>query len=232
MLWIKKTSEIKNIKKIETKEKNKKLFFYYNNKKISPWNDIPLKYNKILYNFVCEIPKWTRAKFEINTSHKFNPIIQDLENNKPRFYNWGDVIFNYGAFPQTWENPNKKSSHTNKPGDNDPLDVVELGIGQIEKGKVVPVKVIGIIPLIDSGETDWKVLAISKYDRLFKKINNVKDLEKYMPGFLESIISWLLNYKSISKNVINKLSMNNEIGSQKFAEEIIRETHKDWKQLI
>ena len=50
-------------------QKNKKL------KQISPWHDIPLHHHHSgkggqeisIFNFVCEIPKWSRAKFEIST---------------------------------------------------------------------------------------------------------------------------------------------------------------------
>lgn len=47
---------------------------------MSPWHDIPLRpldTPKDVVNFVCEIPRGTRAKFEINTAAKYNPIIQD-----------------------------------------------------------------------------------------------------------------------------------------------------------
>lgn len=232
MLWIQKKNINLDINNIKTQEKNGKLYFYYDNIKISPWHDIPLK-NGDYYNFVCEIPKWSRAKFEINTNNEYTPIVQDKENGKPRFYNWGDTLFNYGAFPKTWENPKFISEYTKKPGDNDPLDVVEISVGAIKKGAIVPVKVIGIIPLIDSGETDWKILAISKYDKFCKKINNLNDLEKYMPGFLDAITNWLINYKSISKGTINKIATINDkkVEDEKFAEKIIKETHDEWKKL-
>eukprot|EP00494_Astrolonche_serrata_P028495 UN28762 len=47
-----------------------RVFFQYQRedgklKNISPWHDIPLYERKGIFNFVCEIPKWTRAKFEI-----------------------------------------------------------------------------------------------------------------------------------------------------------------------
>ena len=46
--------------------------------KISPWHDIPLrrKGENNVFNFVCEIPRDTRPKYEINTEAEFNPIIQ------------------------------------------------------------------------------------------------------------------------------------------------------------
>ena len=232
MLWIQKKDIDLDIKKLKTKEKNSKYYYYYNKNYISPWHDISLK-NGEYYNFICEIPKWSRAKFEIDTTDKYNPLVQDIENNKPRFYSWGDTLFNYGAFPQTWENNKSISEYTKKPGDNDPLDVIEISVGALKRGSVIPVKVLGIIPLIDSGETDWKVIAISKYDKFCKKINNLEDIEKYMPGFLDAIINWLVNYKSISKKVINKIAIINDkqIGDKKLAEKIIKETHDEWLKL-
>ena len=41
---------------------------------------------------------------EINKEAPFNPIIQDTKKGKPRFYH-SDSLVNYGAFPQTWEDP-------------------------------------------------------------------------------------------------------------------------------
>ena len=72
----------------------KKFSIYYNKngKIISPWNDIPLFNNDNTYNMICEIPKWTRKKMEINTRLENNPITQDLINDKPREYIWGDML--------------------------------------------------------------------------------------------------------------------------------------------
>lgn len=67
-------------------------FFYRNSdgteKQISPWHDIPLRNPDKSYNFICEIPKWTRAKFEIATDEPFNPIKQDTRNGVLRDYKW------------------------------------------------------------------------------------------------------------------------------------------------
>lgn len=90
----------------------------------------------------------------------FNPIKQDVKNGQLRFYKWGDMMFNYGAFPQTWEDPKLVHPDTQKSGDNDPIDVIEIGTKQMQTGEVAPVKVLGILALIDDNETDWKVLAI------------------------------------------------------------------------
>lgn len=231
MLYLKKMNNMIDIKSIKLKEENDELYYIYDNMKISPWHDIPLKNNN-LFNFICEIPKWSRDKFEISTTNKYNPLIQDIENGKPRVYNWGDTIFNYGALPQTWENPHIISDYTSKVGDNDPLDVIEIGLKKIEKGKITSVKVIGVIPLIDCNETDWKILAISEEDILFDKISNISDINYYLPGYLDAIIDWLINYKSLSKKIYNEIGMDGKIGDKHLAIKIIQKTHNDWKKLL
>ena len=37
-------------------------------------------------------------------------------------------MFNYGALPQTWEDNKIVHSTTNAIGDNDPIDIIEIGI--------------------------------------------------------------------------------------------------------
>ncbi len=82
------------------------------------------------------------------------------------------VFFSYsGAFPQTWEDPEHISHDTNCKGDNDPLDAIEIGIRQRTVGSVTPVKVLGVLAMIDDGETDWKVLCIAVDDPLSDVIN-------------------------------------------------------------
>jgi inorganic pyrophosphatase len=88
------------------------------------------------------------------------------------------MTFNYGFFPQTWENPDEIDPLTNlkgmaqlpdsfpcsELGDGDPLDVVEIGIFPQRTHGVAFVKVIGAIGLIDEGETDWKIIAVDVND--------------------------------------------------------------------
>merc|ERR1711971_540780 len=77
---------------------------------VSPFHDIPMLSSPGVYNMVVEVPRWSNAKMEIDTKAPLNPIIQDEKNDKLRFVanvfpNHG-YIFNYGAIPQTWEDPN------------------------------------------------------------------------------------------------------------------------------
>ncbi len=138
---------------------------------ISPWHDIPLYNSDGTLNYVCEIPKWSRAKNEIATGELYNPIKQDIKNGLLREYKWGDMMINYGAFPRTWEDPGHISVDTNGKGDNDPLDVVEIGMRQYKTGSIVKVKVLGVFAMIDDGETDWKVVCIAAEDPISDLMN-------------------------------------------------------------
>ena len=129
----------------EPKSLDFRVQFHYNDggqlKQISPWHDIPLYSTDGYVHMVTEIPKFSRAKFEIATGEPFNPIKQDTKNGKLRDYQWGDMLFNYGALPQTWEDPDHVTGDTGAPGDNDPIDAVEIGARQRATGSVTRVKV-------------------------------------------------------------------------------------------
>ncbi|VVU95386.1 Inorganic pyrophosphatase [seawater metagenome] len=210
------------------KNKSFKIYFKVKNKLISPWHDIPLYNSNNTLNFICEIPKWTRAKMEINKELDYNPIKQDISNGKLREYKWGDMMFNYGAFPQTWENPDIVDNNTKKKGDDDPLDAIEIGSLQLKTGQVIQVKVICILGMIDENETDWKVIVINTKDPLAKKINNITTLKKYQPGILDAIRTWLRNYKTSEGKSKNKFAFKGEYKNKTFANKIIKETHNEW----
>ena len=73
---------------------------------------------------------------------------------------------NYGALPQTWEDPRHVQEDTGEGGDNDPIDVLELGLQPCYPGEVRVVRVLGAFAMVDrsgdgvAGETDWKLLVV------------------------------------------------------------------------
>lgn len=50
------------------------------------------------------------------------------------------------------------------------------------RGDVIKVKVLGILAMIDEGETDWKVIAINVEDPEANDFNS-KDLKLFKPSF-------------------------------------------------
>jgi len=113
-------------------------------------------------------------------------------------------------------------------GDNDPIDVCEIGTKIHSRGAVVPVKILGVFALIDEGETDWKILAIDITDPMASKINDLQDIEKMMPGFLRATVEWFRIYKIPDGKPENQFAFNGEPKNADFAVKMIEETHKYW----
>ncbi|CAD7084379.1 unnamed protein product [Hermetia illucens] len=214
---------------------------YYKNEAgqaISPFHDIPLYANeaKTVYNMVVEIPRWTNAKMEISTKVPLNPIKQDIKKGKLRFvancFPHHGYIWNYGAFPQTWENPDHIEPSTCAKGDNDPIDVLEIGYRVAERGEIVQVKILGTLALIDEGETDWKILAIDVKDPLADQVNDIADIEKHFPGLLRATVEWFKIYKIPDGKPENQFAFNGEAKNAAFATNVVAETHKFWQGLV
>lgn len=222
-------------------------------KYISPFHDIPLtavthedsdvpakktkkNEDEILYNMVVEVPRWSNAKMEIATKEPLNPIKQDVKKGKLRYvaniFPHKGYIWNYGALPQTWEDPNHKDKATNCCGDNDPIDVCDIGTQVCAPGQVIQVKVLGILAMIDEGETDWKVIAINAKDPDAKILNSLEDVRKSRPGHLEATVDWFRKYKVPEGKPENQFGLNGEFQDKDFAVEIIKSTHEHWRALV
>ncbi|XP_020957374.1 inorganic pyrophosphatase 2, mitochondrial isoform X3 [Sus scrofa] len=191
---------------------------------ISPFHDIPLKVDsqeengiptkrarndeyENLFNMIVEVPRWTNAKMEIATEEPLNPIKQDVKNGKLRYvaniFPHKGYIWNYGALPQV-----------------------------LSRGEVVHVKILGILALIDQGETDWKLIAINMNDPEASKFHDIDDVRKYKPGYLEATLNWFRFYKIPEGKPENQFAFNGEFKNKAFALEVIKSTHECWKSLL
>ncbi|XP_062535932.1 inorganic pyrophosphatase-like isoform X2 [Armigeres subalbatus] len=205
---------------------------------VSPLHDIPLYANssKTVYNMVVEVPRWTNAKMEISLAEGLNPIKQDVKKGKLRFvancFPHHGYIWNYGALPQTWENPDHLDPNTGCKGDNDPIDALEIGSRVAKRGEVVQVKILGTVALIDEGETDWKVITIDVNDPVADQLNDVNDIDKVFPGLLKATVEWFKIYKIPDGKPENQFAFNGEAKDAAFATKVVEETHKFWRTLI
>jgi inorganic pyrophosphatase len=214
---------------------------------ISPVHDIPLATNtSAVYNMVVEIPRFSNAKLEMSSKLPYNPIVQD-KNKKtgaPRFvrnlFPFKGYIHNYGALPQTWEDPAMTDPHTGFPGDGDPLDVCEIGGAVGTPGQVKQVKVVGCMALIDENETDWKILAIDTADPLAAEVSDVADVERVFPGLLAATHTWFRDYKKADGKPANSFASfktsessageESRVQGRDFALCIIDECNQAWKR--
>ncbi|KAG5650742.1 hypothetical protein H0H81_011186 [Sphagnurus paluster] len=236
-----------------------RVFIEQNGSVVSPFHDIPLfaDQNNGIFNMIVEVPRWTNAKMEISKEEGFNPIKQDIKKGRLRFvrncFPHHGYIWNYGAFPQashplllilqdfllianlplqTWEDPSQSHAETKAKGDNDPLDVCEIGeqVGYV--GQVKQVKVLGIMALLDEGETDWKVIVVDIQDPLASKLNDIEDVERHLPGLIRATNEWFRIYKIPDGKPENTFAFSGEAKNKKYATEIIHECHEAWRRLI
>ncbi|NXU61392.1 IPYR pyrophosphatase, partial [Horornis vulcanius] len=176
----------------------------------------------------------------IATEEPLNPIKHDVKKGKLRYvaniFPHKGYIWNYGALPQTWEDPSHMDDITGCCGDNDPIDVCEIGSKIHSSGEIVQVKVLGVLALVDEGETDWKIIAISADDPEAQKIHGkylyIDDVKKHKPGYLEATVDWFQLYKVPDGKPENHFAFNGEFKNKDFAVEIIKSTHEHWKALL
>jgi len=159
-----------------------------------------------------------------------NPIKQDVKNGKLRDYH-GPIFWNYGMFPQTWEDPNVEHLAMKCCGDNDPLDVVEIGFNAFKQGAVVPVKVLGALAVLDEGEVDWKIIAISTSDPLAAELQDIADVEMKCPGIVSGIREWFQWYKTPDGKSLNSFGYHDQAVGGDEALSIVEETHEAWQRL-
>jgi len=198
---------------------------------ISPWHDIPLHTGtEGVVNAVFEIPKMTKPKMEVATKEPSNPIAQDVKKGKLRDYH-GPIFWNYGMLPQTWEDPNIVHPTTKCAGDNDPVDVVEIGSEALAQGSVEEVKVLGVLAMIDDGELDWKVIAIRTKDPLASELHDIGDVDAKCPGVITGIREWFRWYKTPDGKPLNAFGFDEKALDKAHAMEVIAETHAAWKSL-
>lgn len=207
----------------------------------SYFHDVLLNLNNSTANMVVEVPRFSNAKFEISTALAGNPIVQDIDKFKecryvPNLFPYHGYIHNYGALPQTWEDPT--TSHTlgidgySVKGDNDPLDCCEIGSAILKTGDVRRIKILGSIALIDDGELDWKIIVIDVNDPIASQLDDINDVDKFMPGLLRATREWFRDYKIPTGKSSNEFAYNANFLPRIDTLTVVQECHESWKKLI
>jgi len=168
--------------------------------------DIPLSSDEKTFNTIIEIPKHSRVKYEYN--EKLGVIAVDRVFRTPV-----DYPQNYGFFPRTW---NKF--------DNDPMDVIIISSEKFFPGVVVPVRIIGIIEMDDTGELDHKILAVPEGHSDYEHCKDIDDLDSEIVENLEWFLTHYKDREPGKKVVINAIK-----GSAD-AIKFLNECSKEFKQ--
>ncbi|MCH7396821.1 inorganic diphosphatase [Belliella sp. DSM 107340] len=164
-----------------------------------------------LVNMVIEIPAGTNQKWEVN-KNSGHLEWQKITADSSRVVDYLSYPANYGFVPQTL-----LSEATG--GDGDPVDVFVIG-ESIERGQIVTCRIIGMIDMMDSGESDGKLIAVPIPSH-FEKLYTIEDLENYYPGVLDILKIWLSNYKGSGK--VEVLSVENNLVANIYLKEAIED---------
>lgn len=111
-------------------------------------------------NVIIEIPKGSLNKYEIDKSTGL--LALDRVN-----YSAAPYPFDYGFVPQTlWH-------------DGDPLDVIVLSSHPLFPGILVKVRPVAVMDMIDTGDSDAKIIAVPVDDKRWDDVNDLSDINKH-----------------------------------------------------
>jgi len=132
-------------------------------------------------NVIIEIPRGSQNKYEIDKETGL--IALDRVSHTAQGY-----PFDYGFVPQTlWD-------------DGDALDVVLLTTHPLLPGILVRARPVAILPMVDGGEADEKVIAVPSDDPRFADVQDLADINKHT---LKEIAHFFLTYKQIQKKEVS-----------------------------
>jgi inorganic pyrophosphatase len=130
-----------------------------------------------------EISKGSKVKYELDRKTWLIKVDRVL---------YSSVVYphNYGFIPRTLCE------------DNDPMDVLVLMQEPVLPGSFLRARAIGLIPMIDQGEKDDKIIAVCTDDPEYRHYN---DLSKLSPHRVQEIRRFFEDYK---KNENKQVAVN------------------------
>lgn len=148
------------------------------------WHEISAgKKTPDVINVIVEIPKGSKNKYEIDKETGLIKLDRAMKTSQ-------DYPFDYGFVPQSlWD-------------DNDALDVILLTTYPLSPGILVEARPVGVMRMVDGGESDDKVIAVPKDDPRWDHVKNLSDVNPYT---LKEYRHFLETYKAIEdKKVVIK----------------------------
>ena len=162
------------------------------------WHDIsPKRITPTEFMCVVEIPKGSKAKYELDKETGFLMLDRIL-------YTSTHYPANYGFIPRTYGD------------DGDPLDILLLCEQTLEPLTLVKAYPIGVISMIDNGRNDEKIIAIPCNDPTYNHYTDIDELPKH-------IFDEMSHFFTVYKNLEHKETAVNEVSGKEAAVQIVKE---------
>lgn len=143
------------------------------------WHDVEPG-NQEQMNTIIEIPRGSKNKYEIDKETGL--IALDRASHTAQ-----DFPFDYGFVPKTlWD-------------DDDALDVIVLTTFPLAPSILVRVRPVGLLKMIDDGDSDDKVIGVPTDDPRFEKIIDLKDINSHTLKEMEHFYS---TYKKLQNKEV------------------------------
>jgi inorganic pyrophosphatase len=148
---------------------------------MNPWHHVsPHTKQADIVQGIIEIPKGSRAKYELDKESGLIKLDRVL---------YSSVYYpvNYGFIPQSYCN------------DKDPLDILVLSMIELTPMCIVAAKVIGVMQMVDGGETDNKIIAVAAGD---PSVSHYNDIDELPPHFISELRNFFEDYKKLEKKSV------------------------------
>ncbi|CAL0311490.1 unnamed protein product [Lupinus luteus] len=146
-----------------------------------PWHDLEIGPGApSFFNVVIEISQGSKVKYELDKASGLIKVDRIL---------YSSVVYphNYGFIPRTICE------------DGDPMDVLVLMQEPVLPGSFLRARAIGVMPMIDQGEEDDKIIAVCADDPEYRHYTDVKELP---PHRLAEIRRFFEDYKKNENKIV------------------------------
>lgn len=164
---------------------------------LHPWHGVsPGESAPRIVNAVIEIPKGSRAKYEIDKASGLLKLDRVI-------YSSFMYPINYGFIPQTLGD------------DKDPLDILVLSSISVQPLCLMEARVLGVMQMVDHGDADDKIIAVSTTDPAVNYMNNIEELPQH---FFNELRNFFEEYKKLENKVVKVEEFQDKVSALKIIE--------------